>query len=149
MKEEIQQDERIMMKQKDFKSIGLDSIFYFLLIAIVIQKIFLNAPIKQYGVELFLFLICLVYEIVGYYKAGINIWICDESGKRIKLLRIVIEGVVTCGIMILLMGIKDLKDIILCVLFSILIYGSGILITAFAINKRKRKIDLELDNEKD
>ena len=142
-----QQDERIVMEKNDYKSKGFDMIFCFLLISILIQKFFLNAPIKQYVVELFIFSICFLYEVVGYYRVGINLWICKESGKQVKLLKIIIEGIVTSGIMIVVMGLTKIKDIIICVLTSLIFYVGGTLITAFAIKRRKRIIDMELDSE--
>ena len=107
MKNNEIQDERIVLERRKIQSTAYSWIVIILLISIIVQKFFMNAPFAQYAVEFSILIGCGLYNIVSNFKKGIDIWNPYAQGKKIILLNTIISGVISVILFAFLSGEPD------------------------------------------
>ena len=81
MKNQNLQDERIVSQHRKIKSDAFSIVFFILLISVVVQQSFLNAPFEQFAVELICLVGMAVYMTVRYLALGLDLF---DEGKQAK-----------------------------------------------------------------
>lgn len=98
MKKQGIQDERVVAQRRKINSEAYGILMLVLLIAIIIQEYFLNAPFEQYAVEVICFFGMSLYIIVRNVMLGLNLYGEQRPVKGIVLLSSLIVGVTTTTI---------------------------------------------------
>lgn len=93
MKRQNMQDERVVAQRRKIQSDAYGILFYVLLISVVIQQSFLNAPFEQYAVEFICFIGMSTYIIVRNIAIGNNIFDDEKRAKFIKLINSSVAGI--------------------------------------------------------
>ncbi len=149
MKNIKNQDERVISQRRKIQSDGYQLLVYALLISVLVQQFFLQAPLSQYIVEF----LCLVgigfYNLICNMRIGNNLYGEDkDSGKKI-IKNTLLGGIFYIVIFVILSGEKDTKSIITSYLTFIIGFG-GINYLLYYFSKRKQdKIEKELDMDED
>ncbi|WP_369282774.1 DUF6773 family protein [Oscillibacter sp. GMB15532] len=81
MKRQNMQDERVAAQRRKINSEANGILMTVLLLSILVQQFFLNAPFKQYAVEAICFFGMSLYMIVRYMTLGLDLY---GEGKRTK-----------------------------------------------------------------
>ncbi|WP_052356765.1 DUF6773 family protein [Faecalimicrobium dakarense] len=149
MKNVKNQDERVLTQRRKIQSDGFQLLIYALLILVVVQQFFLQAPPSQYMAEF----LCLVgagfYNLIRNLNIGNNLFGDDKgSGKRL-FKNILFSGVGSVILFALLTGEKDIGDL-LSYFLTFIVAFSGMNYLIYYISKKKQdKIERELDMDED
>lgn len=147
MKDQNIMDERILFERREIQSRGYAWLVILLLISVVIQQFFLNAPFAQYAVEFFLMIGCGVYNIISNYSKGIDIWNTHGNGKRKLFISTVITGLATIILLAVLSGNYQIKQLGAYFIGFVLFMYSVRLIMVRLNHKKQQAIDQELGDE--
>lgn len=138
MKNNKIQDERILLARRKIQSDAYGWLVWVLMISIIVQQFFMNAPFSQYAVEFFALIGCGLYVSIRHFKEGIDIFSPKGDGKKKLLLTTIISGVVSVILFALLSGKYDIKTLtsyfVSFVLFFF-VFRSAIIF----INKKKQQ----------
>lgn len=138
MKNNKIQDERILLARRKIQSDAYGWLVWVLMISIIVQQFFMNAPFAQYAVEFFALIGCGLYISIRHFKEGIDIFSPKGNGKKKLLLTTIISGVVSVILFALLSGNYDIKTLtsyfVSFVLFFF-VFRSAIIF----INKKKQQ----------
>ena len=86
MKNQKTQDERVVSQRRKIQSDGFGILFFVLLVSVIIQQFFMDAPFEQYAVELICFLGMSVYLLIRNIALGNNLF---DDGKRAKAMLLI------------------------------------------------------------
>ena len=98
MKKENMQDERILTQRRKINSEAYGILMIVLLVSIPVQQYLLNAPFKQYAVEVICFFGISFYMIIRHMMLGLNIYGETKRAKGIPLLSSIVTGIVVTSI---------------------------------------------------
>lgn len=149
MKNVKNQDERVLTQRRKIQSDGFQLLIYALLISVVVQQFFLQAPPSQYMVEF----LCLVgagfYNLIRNLNIG-NDFYCDDSGSGKRLFKnAIFSGVGSVILFAILTGEKNIGNLLSYALTFAATFG-GMTYFVYYISKRKQdKIKRELDMDED
>ena len=103
MKKQNPQDERIVVERRKINSEAYGILFIVLLMSVLIQNYWLEAPIEQYAVELICFVGISVYTLIRYMTIGHDLF---GEGKRARYIPL-ISGIVTGIIVTMFNGVLN------------------------------------------
>lgn len=86
MKRQNMQDERVLEQRRKVSSEVDGILMIVLLVSILVQQFYLNAPFKQYAVEFICFFGMSIYKVVRYMTLGLDI---NSEGKRAKIMPLI------------------------------------------------------------
>ena len=94
MKKQNPQDERVVAQRRKINSEAYGILFIVLLISVMVQHFWLNAPIEQYAVELICFLGISIYTLIRYMMIGHDLFGEGKRAKYVPLINSVVAGIV-------------------------------------------------------
>lgn len=143
MKNNKIQDERILLERRKIQSEAYGWLVSGLMISIIIQQFFMNAPFAQYAVEFFALIGCGLFISIRHFKKGIDIWNPNGEGKKKLLLQTVVSGIASAILFAVLSGEYDIKNLVLYFVTFLLFFFvfRSVMIT---INKKKQQV---IDNK--
>jgi len=94
MRNQKPQDERIVAQRRKIQSDGFGILFFVLLISIIIQQIFMDAPFEQYAVEMICFLGASAYLLVRNIILGNNLFGDVKREKVMPLVNSLMTGII-------------------------------------------------------
>lgn len=149
MKNIKNQDERVITQRRKIQSDGFQLLIYALLLSVVIQQIFLQAPPSQYMAEL----LCLIgagfYNLVRNLNIGNNIFGDDKNSGKNLLKNTLFSGIGSVVLVAIITGERNFENLLSFSLTYIVTFG-GMAYIVHYINKRKQdKIKKELDMDED
>lgn len=142
------QDERVLAQRRKIQSDGFQLLIYGLLLAIVVQQFFLQAPPSQFMGEFLCLIAAGFYNLIRNLKLGNNIFVNNEGSYKSYLKNSVISGI---GIMILFTVLtgQKIKDVIGFYL-AFIVFNMAMLSVIYYLSKKKEeKIQKELDMDED
>jgi uncharacterized membrane protein len=153
MKKQNQHDERIVVERRKINSEAYGILFIVLLISVLIQRYWFEAPIEQYAVELICFLGVSVYTLIRYMMIGHDLFGEGKRAKYIPLLNSIVVGIVVAVNNVVLNYPKNAEyysDNIGMFVFILAINFVSVVVLTFALlsclsylNKRKQAKILE------
>ena len=147
MKNNQIQDERILAERRKIQSRGYAYIVYILLISVVVQQFFLNAPFAQYSVEFFILIGCGIYNIISNYMKGIDIWNPRGDGKKQILLSTLIAGIASVILYVILSGRYEVNGLVLY-FGSFVIFFFVVRLIMIGLNRKKQeRIDEQMNDD--
>lgn len=147
MKNNKIQDERILFERREIQSKAYGWLVAGLMISIIVQQFFMNAPFAQYAVEFFALIGCGGFISVCHFKKGIDIWNPNGDGKKKLLLNTVLSGIVSAILFAILSGQYDLKNLALYFVSFVLIFFVFRSLMITINNKKQQSINNKLDQE--
>lgn len=147
MKNNTIQDERILLERRKIQSRGYSWIVVILLISIIVQQFFMNAPFAQYAVEFFIVIGCGFYNIISNYHEGIDIWSPRGDGKKQILFSTFISGALSVVIFAVLSGNCQITDLTFYFVSFVVFSFITRLIMIGLNNKKQKSIDEKLNDD--
>lgn len=147
MKNNEIQDERIIAERRKIQSRGYAWIVTILLVAIIVQQFFMNAPFAQYAVEFFVLIGCGIYNIIANYKKGIDIWNPRGDGKKKILFNTLISGIASVILFAFLSNNYKINNLVSYFVTFVAFFFIFRLIMIGINNKKQRAIDKELNDD--
>lgn len=147
MKNNNIQDERIIAEQKEIQSRGYTWIVTILLVSIIVQQFFMNAPFAQYAVEFFVLVGCGIYNIIINYKKGIDIWNPRGDGKKKILLNTIVSGIVSVMLFAFLSNNYQINNLVSYFVTFVTFFFTFRLIMIGINNKKQRALDKEFNDD--
>ncbi len=161
MKRKMSQDERVLEQQHKVSSEVEGILMIALFISILLQQFFLDAPFKQYAVELICLIGALIYKIVRYITLGLDI---NSEGKRARIMPYIIS--IMGGIIVTIIngilnyiryaehykkdGISYFIPTLVVTFISATIFCYFVISFFYLLNKKKQdKIRKQLDEEEE
>lgn len=92
MKRQIQKDERVLAQKRKIGSDAFNILLFGLLISVLVQQYFFDAPFTQYAVEIFLFIAASIYVIIRNIVGGNNLFASKKGGQGIVIINSVVCG---------------------------------------------------------
>lgn len=148
MKNNKVQDERILFERRKIQSEAYGWLVVGLMISIIVQQFFMNAPFAQYAVEFFALIGCGLFISIRHFKKGIDIWNPNGDSKKKLLLNTVMSGIASVILFALLSGKYDIQNLVLYFVSFVLFFFvfRSVMIT---INKKKQQVIDNRLNEDD
>lgn len=147
MKKQNVTDERILAERRKIQSRGYAYIVYILLISIIVQQFFMNAPFAQYSVEFFILIGCGIYNIISNYMKGIDIWNPRGDGKKQILLSTLISGVASVILYVILSGQSEFDGLVFYFVVFVISFFAVRLIMIALNRKKQESIDKQINDE--
>ncbi len=159
MKKQNMQDERILTQRRKINSEAYGILMIVLLSSILVQQFLLNAPFKQYAVEVICFFGMSFYMIIRHMMLGLNIYGETKQAKDIPLVNSIVTGVVVTsvnGVLNYSKYAEKYKEVgigyfiaVLAVTFISATIGCFIVLSflGYLNNKKQAKIQKQLDEE--
>lgn len=149
MKNVKNQDERVLTQRRKIQSDGFQLLIYALLLSVLIQQIFLQAPLSQYMAEL----LCLVgagfYNLIRNLNLGNNLF-CDDKGSGKRLFKnALFSGVGSSILVAVLSGEKNIGNLLSSFLTFTVVFGGMTYLIYYLGKKKQDKIKRELDIDED
>ena len=141
------QDERVLLERRALQSKGYAWLVTLLLVSIVVQQFLMQAPFAQYAVEFFLLIGCGVYNVIGNYKRGIDVWNPAGEGKKKILLNTLVAGGVSVVLFAFLSGEMDAKGLVFYFVTFVVCFYIVRLVMIDLNGKKQRKIESQLDED--
>jgi hypothetical protein len=113
MKNNKIEDERIITLRRKVQSEAYQILMYCLLISIVVQQFFLNAPFSQFAVEFISLIGMVILTTIRQLKVGIDIWGSKEKTNKKLIANILISAFISVILLAFLSGENNLKNLIL------------------------------------
>lgn len=98
MKRQNMYDERVLAQRRQINSEAYGILMLVLLVSILVQQFWLNAPFEQYAVEFIGFFGMSVYMIVRYLTLGLNLYGEGKRAKGIILINSIVTGLTVTAI---------------------------------------------------
>ena len=143
------QDERILLERRRIQSRGYAYVVYILLISIIVQQFFMNAPFAQYAVEFFVLIGCGIYNVTSNYMKGIDIWNPRGDGKKQILLGTLISGFVSVILYAVLSGQYEINNLVFYFGYFVIFFFVVRLIMVGLNKKKQEAIDKQLNKDED
>lgn len=142
------QDERVLAQRRKIQSDGFQLLIYGLLLAIVVQQFFLQAPPSQFMGEFLCLIAAGFYNLIRNLKLGNNIFVNNEGSYKSYLKNAVISGIGTMILFTILTGQK-VEDVIGFYISYAIFYGVMLSVIYYFSKKKEEKIQKELDMDED
>lgn len=147
MKNNKIQDERILQERRKIQSTAYAWIQIILLVSIIVQQFFMNAPFVQYAVEFFILICSGLFNIISNFNRGIDIWNPTGDGKKKLLFNTITSGIVSVILLAFLSGNYNIENLALYFVTFVIFFFVFRLIMVGIINKKQQSIDMALDKE--
>ncbi|HAS90754.1 MAG TPA: hypothetical protein DCS12_00350 [Clostridiales bacterium] len=147
MKNNKIQDERILLARRKIQSDAYGWLVWVLMISIIVQQFFMNAPFAQYAVEFFALIGCGLYVSIRHFNEGIDIFSPKCDGKKKLLLTTIISGVVSVIFFALLSGKYDIKTLTSYFVSFVLIFFVFRSAIIFINKKKQQTIENKLNED--
>lgn len=149
MKNVKNQDERVLTQRRKIQNDGFQLLTYALLLSVLVQQFFLQAPPSQYMAEFLCLLGAGFYHLIRILNLGDDFF-CDDKGSGKRLFKnALISGVGSVILFAVLSGEKNTGDLLGYFLTFTVAFG-GMTYLIYYISKKKRdKIEKELDIDED
>lgn len=149
MKSVKNQDERVLSQRRKIQSDGFQLLIYVLLISVVIQQFFLQAPPSQYMGEF----LCLVgagfYNLIRTLNLADDFY-CDNKGSGKRLFKnALFSGIGSVILTALLTGEKNIGNLLSFFLTYTVVFGAMTYLVYYISKQNKDKIKRELDMDED
>lgn len=149
MKNIQNQDERVISQRRKIQSDGFQFLIYALLLSVLIQQIFLQAPPSQYIAEL----LCLIgagfYNIIRNLNIGTNLF-GDNSNSGNRLLKnTIFSGVGSVILVAIITGETNIWNLLISGLTFAITFGGMTYFLYYASKRKQDKIKRELDIDED
>jgi len=149
MKNVKNQDERVLAQRRKIQSDGFQLLIYTLLLSVLVQQFFLQAPPSQYMAEF----LCLVgagfYNLIRNLNLGDDFY-CDNKGSGKRLFKnALFSGVGSVILFAVLSGEKNIGDLLSYFLTFTMVFGSMTYLIYYLSKKKQDKIKRELDMDED
>lgn len=152
MKKTNIQDERIISQKRKIGSDAYTIVSLGLIISILLQQFVFQAPFSQYVVEFILFILGLIYVVLGNIIVGNNVFNDSCKGQKKIIINSIISGITIATIAIIFniinLGLKKMGDTvdIAIIIFITSFCGTVVSFVCFEIlylvnKKRQRQID--------
>lgn len=146
MKNNMINDERILLARRKIQSDAYGWLVGVLLISIIVQQFFMQAPFAQYAVEFFVLIGCGLYMIIYHFKEGIDIWNTKGQDNKKLLLNTIISGVASAILFAFISGEYDVKNLISYFVSFVMFFFLFNLVMRF-INKKNQEVIYNKLNE--
>ncbi len=147
MKNDRIQDERIVLTRRKIQSDAYQVLVCILVISIIVQQFFLNAPFSQFAVEFFCLIGSGIYMTIRHLTAGIDIWSSKEKSSKSLLISILTSGVISVILLAFLSGEDNIENLVLffvCfTVFSFIIHT----LMRFINKKKQESIDNKMNKD--
>lgn len=160
MKNQIQQDERVLAQKRKIGSDAFNILLIGLMISVLIQQYLFNAPFTQYAVEIVLFIAASIYVIIRNLIDGNDLFASKKGGQAIVIINSLVCGLTVAVINTILNYMKYSETVKLPIVINTGLVGGITFISAtitaffvlelvYLVNKKKQKnIESHLnDNE--
>lgn len=142
-------DERILSERRKIQSEAYGWVVSALLLSIVAQKFFMNAPFEQYAVEFFTLAGCGIYISIRHYKAGIDIWNPKGDNSKKRFLNTVISGIASIILFAFLSGNYDIKVLAPYFITFVVFFFIFRSVMIFINNKKQQILENKLNETED
>lgn len=92
MKKQIENDERVLTQKRKIGSDAFQILFFGLLVSVLVQQYFFNAPFAQYAVEIVLFIAVSIYVITRNLMVGNDLFASKKGGQAIVVVNSLVCG---------------------------------------------------------
>lgn len=92
MKNQIQKDERVLAQKRKIGSDAFNILWIALIISVLVQQYFFNAPFVQYAVEIVLFIAVSIYIIIRNLIHGNDLFASKKGGQAIVIINSLVCG---------------------------------------------------------
>ncbi len=149
MKNIKNQDERVLAQRRKIQSDGFQLLIYALLISVLIQQIFLQAPPSQYMVELLCLIGAGLYNLIRNLNIGNNLF-GDESNSGKNIFKnAIFSGVGAIIFFAILIGEKNIWNLLSYGLIFAAIFVCRTYFIHYISKRKQDKIKRELDMDED
>ena len=98
MRKRNMQDERVVAQRQKIQSDGFGIIFFVLLIALVVQTVFLDVPFEQYAVEFICFFGMCLYLLIRNIAFGNPLFGDDGRSKAMPIMNSLVTGTIATAV---------------------------------------------------
>lgn len=141
------QDERILQARREIQSSAYNWIVIILLISVIVQQFFMNAPFSQFAVELFILIGSGLYTMIRNLKKGIDIWNPAGAGKKKLLLHSILSGIASVILLAILSGNYNAPNLLSYFVSFVIFFFTFRLIMTGINHKRQQTLDKMLDED--
>lgn len=149
MKNINNRDERTISIRMKIQSEAYFILVSALLISIVVQQFFLNAPVSQYLVEFLCLIICTIYTTLRTVSSGISLINSKSQSYAKSLLNLLGYSLIVTILFSILVGEKNIKDLLL----FFVCFTTATFLMKFTVKyistKKQNKINAMLDEDED
>lgn len=160
MKNQIQKDERVLAQKRKIGSDAFNILWIALIISVLVQQYFFNAPFVQYAVEIVLFIAVSIYIIIRNLIYGNDLFASKKGGQAIVIINSLFCGCTVTIINTILNYMQYSETVKLPIAINTVLVGGITFISATATafvglelmylanNKKQKNIESHLnDNE--
>ena len=158
MKKGNPQDERVVAQRRKIQSDGFGIVFFVLLVSMVVQSFFLNAPFEQYAVEFICFFGMSIYLLIRNIGLGNNLFGDGEHSKAMPILNSLVTGIIATaihGVLSYIRHAEHYESNIGLFVASLAIFFVSISISVFVLlsllvylsKKKQARIEKQLDEK--
>ena len=140
-------DERVVSQRREIQSDAYPILTYTLLISVVVQQFFLQAPFAQFAVEFFCVVGMGIYVTIKYVSIGDDRNNLNSRSIKNLLFSSLTSGVIIAVLLIVVAGMKDSATIGLIFMVSTVAFFAGNLLLQTIFKRKQLKIDNELDKD--
>ena len=140
-------DERVLMQKRKVQSDTFQLLIYFLLISLLVQKFFFNAPLSQIIVELIGVVGSAFYVEIHNLFLGNNAYSSNNITKKKIIKDSVISSLISTVLLVVLAGITDIQILLILFLACIIFFGSASFLLYYLNIKKQKKIEEELNKD--
>ena len=145
MKNIKNKDERVIAQRRKIQSDRFQLLIYGLLLSVLVQQVFLQAPPSQYMAEL----LCLIgagfYNLIRNLNLGNNIFGDDSDSSKSIFKNALFSGVGSVIFAALLTGEKNIGNLLSCFLTFTVVFGGMTYLLYYISKKKQDEIKRELD----
>lgn len=145
MENNIQKDERVVAEKRKIQSDGFQMILIFLLVSTLIQQYILKAPLAQYIVEFFCFVMGAFYVVFKNLFKGNFVSTKEYTFKRIVLMSL-FNSLVISSVLYFVTGERDIKSSLMGFVVAFFVYMAMMYLFKIINKKRIEKLEKDLED---
>lgn len=140
-------DERILMQKRKVQSDAFQLLIYFLLISLLVQKFFFNAPLSQIIIELIGVAGSAFYVSIRNLLLGNHTYSSNSAIKKEIIKNSVISSLISTILLVVLAGITDIQVLLISFLACVIVFGSASFLLYYLNIIKQNKIEEELNKD--
>lgn len=149
MKNIKNQDERILTQRRRIQSDGFQLLIYALLLSVVVQQFFLQAPPSQFAGEFLCLAGAGIYHLIRSLNLGDDFY-CDENNSGKGLFKnALFSGIGSLIVFAFITGQTKLGDLLTFFVIYTVVFGGATYLIYYISKKKKDNIERELDMGED
>ena len=149
MKNNIIHDERIQFQKQKIQSDALQILSYFLLISVVVQQFFLNAPPSQFAVEIISLIGIGTYVLIRNLKLGLNVMGSNIRSSKDIIFNGVFTGIMSSVFVIILARERTPLNLAIFFLTFVLVFSLVNMAWRRLIIRKNTEIEKKLDEDEE